>query len=643
MADSVDQILTRLSPGKFDAARAVNFDVERANGFLQTGTPVTRILNFDEKERTADFAFASDQPIEHWFGMVMLDTDPANVDLSRVENGVCPFLVNHCVDDHVGVVVPGSVELGPVIRGKVKFSQSERGQEILTDVKDEIRNGTSIGFQIDDLILESDTEGEVPVYRAKKWTMLENSSASIPADYTNVGAGRSFEKQAQEPPTPELRANSNTTTEQPIMENPNNDTPGTPAAEEVVKRNTDEIKAIRNDQEIIEWAEIFGKGEMARQMLLTSKSITLDDVRAKINDERSHEKELAKRVSPARVIERGSETLGNALITSEEYRKLEPGKEQDVKISIRTNILPSQLFRTTYSGTGDALTGYDRQPGIVELGQQQPTVADLFMQAQTDSPTVRYMQEATYTQAADMVTEGDEKPEAAFDLAEVDATVRKAAVFSRVTDETLEDFSQIRPYIDQRLSFMVRSKIDDQLLNGSGTAPQIQGLLGTSGIQTAEMASNTAVKLAEAIMNAITKVRTVGFFEPDAIVIHPNDYQKLRLATDANTQYYGGGFFQNQYGTGSTPANPDLWGLRVVQTTAISEIDLATPASGNKGPVVGAFKLGGAVFYRNGLSIESTNTNEDDFINNLVTIRVEQRLALAVYRPLAFCRVINAA
>lgn len=79
-----------------------------------------------------------------------------------------------------------------------------------------------------------------------------------------------------------------------------------------------------------------------------------------------------------------------------------------------------------------------------------------------------------------------------------------------------------------------------------------------------------------------------------------------------------------------------------MQTTAISEIDLVTPAAGNKGPIVGAFNLGGAVFYRNGLSVESTNTDQDDFIKNLTTIRVEQRLALAVYRPLAFCRVINA-
>jgi len=156
------------------------------------------------------------------------------------------------------------------------------------------------------------------------------------------------------------------------------------------------------------------------------------------------------------------------------------------------------------------------------------------------------------------------------------------------------------------------------------------------------MASNTAVEYAIAIMKAITKVRSVGFFEPDAIVMHPNDYEKLRLAVDGNTQFYGGGFFQGQYGNGYT--DPDrIWGLRIVQTTAIGEINLATPGASNKGAVIGAFKLGGAVFYRNGISIESTNTADDDFTMNLTTIRVEQRLTLAVYRPLAFCRVINAA
>ena len=428
------------------------------------------------------------------------------------------------------------------------------------------------------------------------------------------------------------------------MSDKNDNQPAAPAVDnpEVQTRTAVDARTVADINNFKEFGRTFGFEKEVEDAALKNPDFSMADARMLVQDLRSKKQAIDQRVSPIKPVNTEANTLGNALISSEEYRSIVPKANQKHSIRVQTSILPSQL-RAAYTGSGDGLTSYDIQAGIVELGQQQPTVADLFMQAQTDSPTIRYMKETSFTNSADTVEEGADKPEAGFVLEETDVSVRKVAVWTKVTDETLEDFSQIRPYIDQRLSFMVRSKIDNQLLNGNGTSPNLAGLLGTSGIQTAEMSSTTAVKLAEAIHNAITKVRTVGFFEPDAIVIHPNDYEKLRLAVDGNTQYYGGGFFQNQYGTGPTPANPPLWGLRVVQTTAISEIDLATPGASNKGPIVGAFKLGGAVFYRNGLSIESTNTDQDDFIMNLTTIRVEQRLALAVYRPLAFCRVINAA
>lgn len=592
-----------------------------------------------EDDRTVELAFASDMPCEHFsyklwdFIDVKLSMEKDAMRTERLTSGAA-LLADHDPRDHIGVVESFSVDAKDgKARAKVRFSKSARGQEIYQDVVDGIRRNVSVGFSIHKLVLEEENDNGNDLYRADDWEPFELSIVSIPADIS-VGVGRNAEF-SKSIPEPELAKNMSEEIKKP-------ETPAKEPNTEIVERNAAEIKAIRNDQEIIEWAELFGKGEMARKMLLGSQSVTLDDVRAKINDERAREKEIERSVSRVRAVTTDSDSLGNAFIRSEEYKAIVPKSRQKRSIIVETNILPSQLFRTTYSGSGDGLTGYDRVPGIVELGQQPPTVADLFMQAQTDQPTVRYMKETSFTNAADMTEENSDKPEATFVLEETDVAVRKAAVWTKVTDETLEDFSQVRPYIDQRLAFMVRSKIDDQLLNGNGTAPNIAGLLGTSGVQTAEMSSNTAVKLAEAIMNAITKVRVTGQFEPDAIVIHPNDYQKLRLATDGNTQYYGGGFFEGQYGKDySDPGR--IWGLRVVQTTAISEIDLATPGASNKGPIVGAFKLGGAVFYRNGLSIESTNTDQDDFIMNLTTIRVEQRLALAVYRPLAFCRVINAA
>lgn len=592
------------------------------------------------ESRTVELAFASDTPCEHFscrlfdFIDVKLSIDDKAMRTERLTNGAA-LLADHNPRDQIGVVESFSADpKDGIARAKVRFSKSARGQEIYQDVIDGIRRNVSVGFSIHKLVLEQENEDGNDLYRADDWEPFELSIVSIPADIS-VGVGRSADV-SKSIPTPELKQMLNETT-QP-------ETPAEAVADEVQTRTATDAKTVNDINNQIEFGKTFGFEKEVREASLANPDFTMADARLLVQQLRDKQKVIDQRVSPVRPVNAEANTLGNALIASDEYRSLVPKAGQRRSIVIHTNVLPSELLkRATYSGSGDSLTGYDRLPGIVELGQQPLTVADLFMQAQTDSPTIRYMRESTYTNAADAVTEGDEKPEASFDLAETDATVRKIAVFSRVTDETLEDYSQIRPYIDQRLAFMVRSKIDNHLLNGTGTAPQIAGLLGTSGVQTAEMASNTAVKFAEAIMNAITKVRTVGFFEPDAIVMHPNDYEKLRLAVDGNTQYYGGGFFQNAYGVGSMPANPPLWGLRVVQTTAISEIDLATPAAGNKGPIVGAFGLGGAVFYRNGLSIEATNTNEDDFINNLTTIRVEQRLALAVYRPLAFCRVINAA
>ena len=64
-----------------------------------------------------------------------------------------------------------------------------------------------------------------------------------------------------------------------------------------------------------------------------------------------------------------------------------------------------------------------------------------------------------------------------------------------------------------------------------------------------------------------------------------------------------------------------------------------TPAITAGTALVGAFKLGAQYFMRQGMTIDMTNSDQDDFIKNLMTIRAEERLALAVYRPLAFCTV----
>lgn len=280
--------------------------------------------------------------------------------------------------------------------------------------------------------------------------------------------------------------------------------------------------------------------------------------------------------------------------------------------------VPGVGLKATFTEGGATLTQYDRQPGLVMVATERLTVADLLSKGQTNQNTIRYIQEDTYTNAAAAVAEEGLKPEASFDTSEQDAPVRKIAVTAKVTDELFADFPAMRDYIDGRLRFMVPEKEEYYLLNGTGTAPQIKGILQFGTIQTQAKGGDAEP---DAVYKAMTKIRSTGFFEPTGVVAHPNDWQAIRLLTTTDGIYLWGS---------PAEAGPErIWGLPVVVTTAMTENTM----------LVGAFRLGAQIFYREGVTVEATNTDQDDFVKNRITLRAEERLALAVYRPKAFCTV----
>ncbi|HZQ45543.1 MAG TPA: phage major capsid protein, partial [Verrucomicrobiae bacterium] len=253
-------------------------------------------------------------------------------------------------------------------------------------------------------------------------------------------------------------------------------------------------------------------------------------------------------------------------------------------------------------------------------------VAERFLGLTTTGSSVRYISETSFSNAADTVAEGVPKPEQTFNLTEIDSPVRKVAVWAKASDEMLADHDRVGPFINGRLLAGVELKLDTQLVSGSGIAPNLTGILNFVGIQAQAKGADTAP---DAFLKAITKVRNPGFFEPDAIVVNPTDWQNMRLLKDTAGQYLGGGPFLGTYGQGGFVADVPLWGKPVVVTTAI--------AAGTA--LVGAFQIGGELYYRTGLTLSMTNSDQDDFIKNLITVRAEIRAALAVVHPLAFCQV----
>lgn len=282
----------------------------------------------------------------------------------------------------------------------------------------------------------------------------------------------------------------------------------------------------------------------------------------------------------------------------------------------------------TPSGVSAALA--DVQERLYEGPRRRLVIADLLGQETTSRSAVTYFVESeTVNGAVATVAEGSEKPLISFgDPTPVTESVRKIAAVMKESDEMIDDLPWLASAIDNRGIYLVQLFEEDQLLNGNGSGTNLNGILNRAGILTGQTATGEP-NVADAIFRAMTDISTNSPFTADGIVINPADYQTLRLAKDSNNQYYGGGFFQGQYGNGGVMEQPPIWGLRTVVTPAI--------AAGTV--LVGAFRQGGSVIRRNGLTVEIANQNEDDFVNNRIAIRIEERLALAIRYPKAFAKV----
>lgn len=282
----------------------------------------------------------------------------------------------------------------------------------------------------------------------------------------------------------------------------------------------------------------------------------------------------------------------------------------------------------TPSGVSSALA--DVQERLYEGPRRRLVIADLLGQETTSRSAVTYFVESeTVNGAVATVAEGSEKPLISFgDPTPVTESVRKIAAVMKESDEMIDDLPWLASAIDNRGIYLVQLFEEDQLLNGNGSGTNLNGILNRTGILTGQTATGEP-NVADAIFRAMTDISTNSPFTADGIVINPADYQTLRLAKDSNNQYYGGGFFQGQYGNGGVMEQPPIWGLRTVVTPAI--------AAGTV--LVGAFRQGGSVIRRNGLSVEIANQNEDDFVNNRIAIRIEERLVLAIRYPKAFAKV----
>lgn len=317
--------------------------------------------------------------------------------------------------------------------------------------------------------------------------------------------------------------------------------------------------------------------------------------------------------------EDGHKSIGEQFVESEGFKSF-----QDSKFAKSARGADLKIKATLTSATTDAAgsvgagVNETRLPGIVGIPQRRMTIRDLITPGQMDGNTLEYVREKGFVNNAAPVAEGAAKPSSDMQLELITTSAKVIAHWMKASKQILDDISQLRSIIDQRLLYGLAYVEETQLLNGDGTGQNLLGILPQAEEYAAPAGFTAPTPLTSIDILRIAMLQAaLAEYPATGHVLHPIDWAGIETLKDGEGRYIIG----NPQGT----AQPTMWGLPVVATQAIAAGTFLT----------GAFRLGAQLFDRWDARVEVGYVN-DDFTKNLVTILAEERLALAVYRPEAF-------
>lgn len=337
---------------------------------------------------------------------------------------------------------------------------------------------------------------------------------------------------------------------------------------------------------------------------------------------------------PVSRIER-PKSMGQVFVESDEYTgSIKDRAERNSRIgeSDRVNVKAATDVIGGGAGPGGALIVPDYLPGILPLPQRPLTVRDLFSQDTTDSDSISYAAQSAFDNAAAAVAEATSvadsgaKPQSSIAWTRRTSAIETIATWMAATRKQLADAGQTRALIDNQLRLMLQLEEEDQLMNGNGTSPNLRGILNVAGIQTLDLSAATSTRAnLDGLRTARRMVATgAARAQADGVVLNPIDSEEFDLMVDGEERYRAGDPFA------AGPAGPTpIWRMQRVESEAI--------AAGTA--LVGAFRVGGTVFEREGIVILTSDSHEDYFTRNLVAVLAEERLGFAVYFPAAFVEV----
>lgn len=313
-----------------------------------------------------------------------------------------------------------------------------------------------------------------------------------------------------------------------------------------------------------------------------------------------------------------SYNVGAEFVKSEAYKDLSEGRTGRARMEVKTAIINA-------TGQNQPLVEADRVGGIYTTPNRILTIRDVLPSSTTSSNLVEFTREASFTNNAGPQIGGSPeayenvtKPESAMTFTLHSEPVVTLAHFIPASKQVLDDSASLQSHINGRLMYGLKLKEETQLLSGTGSNHQLNGLI-TQATSYVNSSSPNYTNEIDIIRDAIRQAH-VAEYRPDFLVLNPLDWFsiEIRHVGASDDRYVVGN-------PGQGMMSPNLWGLPVVVSNSISA-----------GTFLIGSSMGAEIKDRQQAAVEMSMEDSTNFQKNMVTIRAEERLTLCVYRTEPF-------
>lgn len=283
--------------------------------------------------------------------------------------------------------------------------------------------------------------------------------------------------------------------------------------------------------------------------------------------------------------------------------------------------IKATLLGSSDTSAGATITNDRYAPIGIAYGRGGLAALDLITIGSTTSDAVDFARAMRITagqsvNAAAPQAEGDPAAESTLTFLKETAVVKDVRTFIPASVRALSDSAQLETIANNFLTYAIQEELEDQIVNGNGSGENMTGIFNTGYVQAQAFDTD----IITSIRKAIRKVQTVGNSRASAVLVHPEDNEKIDLLLDANDTYLFGG--------PATVSTPTIWGLPRVVSSAIPV--------GNA--IVGDFRKA-VLWERQALTVAMYPQHSDYAIKGLVAMVANARAAFGVLHPEAFCTV----